>query len=129
MKNIYKEADIVSLHIPLTKETSNLINRNFIKNFQKEIYLINTARGRCVNTKELVSALKSGKIKGACLDVFADENKSFENLSEDELTAEMQYLINSDKTILSSHIAGWTVESNIKISTILLQKITSDFDQ
>ena len=129
MKKIYQEADILSLHVPLTKETSNLINRNFIKNFQKEFYLINTARGRCVDTKELVSALESGKIKGACLDVFAEEKKSFENLSSDRLTNEMQYLINSNKTILSCHIAGWTVESNIKISTILLQKITSDFEQ
>ena len=129
MKKIYKEADILSLHVPLTKETSNLINRNFIKNFQKEFYLINTARGRCVDTKELVLALESGKIKGACLDVFAHEKKSFETLSADDLTNEMKYLINSNKTILSSHIAGWTIESNIKISTILLQKITSDFEQ
>lgn len=129
METIYKEADILSLHIPLTKETTYLVNNDFINSFQKDFYLLNTARGKCVNTKELVSALKSGKVKGACLDVLEYENTSFENLSKDGLTADMQYLINSDKTILSPHIAGWTIESNIKIAEILLQKITSDFAQ
>ena len=127
MQAIYKEADIVSLHIPLTKETKCLVNDDFIKNFEKDFYLINTARGKCVNTKDLVSALKNGKIKGACLDVLEYENSSFENLNKNGLTSEMQYLINSDKTILSPHIAGWTVESNTKIAEILLQKIISDF--
>jgi len=127
MEIIYKEADIVSLHIPLTEETTYLINTNFINSFQKEFYLINTARGKCVNTKELVYGLKSGKVKGACLDVLECENASFEKLSKDRITSEMKYLINSEKTILSSHIAGWTEESNIKIAEILLQKITSDF--
>ena len=78
---------------------------------------------------ELVSALKSGKVKGACLDVLEYENTSFENLSNNGLTNNMQYLIKSNKTILSPHIAGWTIESNIKIAKVLLQKITSDFAQ
>ena len=127
MKTIFKEADILSLHIPLTKETFNLVDYYYIKSFQKKFYLINTARGKCVNTKELVCALKNGKIKGACLDVLEYENKSFEKLNKNGLTKEMEYLINSKNTILSSHVAGWTVESNIKISSILFKKITSDF--
>jgi len=129
MQIIYKEADIISLHVPLTKETTYLVNEDFINSFQKDFYLINTARGKCVNTKELVSALKSGKIKGACLDVLEYENTSFEELSKIGLIADMQYLIHSDKTMLSPHIAGWTAESNIKIAEILLQKITSYFAQ
>ena len=129
METIYKEADILSLHMPLTEETAYLVNEDFINSFQKDFYLINTARGKCVNTEGLVSALKSGKVKGACLDVLEYENTSFESLSKDGLTTDMQYLINSDKTMLSPHIAGWTVESNIKIAEILLEKITSDFAQ
>ena len=129
METIYEKADIISLHIPLTEETTCLVDHEFIKNFQKDFYLINTARGKCVNTKELVSALKSGKIKGACLDVLEYENTSFEELSKIGLIADMQYLIHSDKTMLSPHIAGWTAESNIKIAEILLQKITSYFAQ
>ena len=126
-QTIYKEADIVSLHIPLTKETTYLVNDDFINNFDKDFYLINTARGKCVNTKDLVAALKNGKLKGACLDVLEYENYSFENLNKDGLTAEMQYLMNSEKTILSPHIAGWTIESNVMIYKILLLKIVTDF--
>ena len=123
MKNIFKKADIVSLHIPLTEETTCLIDDNFINNFEKDFYLINTARGKCVNTISLVKGLNNGKIKGACLDVLEYEKTSFEDLSKIGFTDEMQYLINSEKTILSPHIAGWTIESNVKIAKILTEKI------
>ena len=125
MENIFKKADIVSLHVPLTEETTCLADDYFINSFEKNFYLINTARGKCVNTISLVKGLNNGKIKGACLDVLEYEKTSFENLSKDELTTEMQYLIDSKKTILSPHIAGWTHESNIKIAKILLGEITS----
>jgi len=129
METIYKEADIVSLHIPLTEETSYLVNDNFINSFEKDIYLINTARGKCTNTKHLVAALENGKIKGACLDVLEYEETSFKNLSTKRKASDMQYLINSKKTILSPHIAGWTKESNLKIAKVLLNKFISDFPQ
>ena len=127
MQTIHKEADIVSLNIPLTKETLNLVNNNFINRFEKKFYLINTSRGKCVNTKDLVSALKKDKIKGACLDVLEYEDKSFEKLNKNRLNTEMDYLIKSKKTILSPHVAGWSVESKYRIAEILLRKITSDF--
>ena len=129
METIRKEADIVSLHIPLTEETTYIVDDNFINSFAKEIYLINTARGKCVHTKHLVAALENGKIKGACLDVLEYEKTSFENLSKEGFTKEMQYLVDGNKTILSPHIAGWTTESNVKLAEVLLEKITSDFQQ
>jgi len=129
MKTIYKEANIVSLHIPLTEETSYLVDDNFINSFKKNIYLINTARGKCTNTKHLVAALENGKIKGACLDVLEYEKTSFENLSQEGFSNDMQYLINSKNIILSPHIAGWTKESNVKIAEVLLNKFISDFPQ
>ena len=129
IETIYKEADIVSLHIPLTDETTYLVGDDFINNFTKCFYLINTARGKCVNTKHLVAAIEYGKIKGACLDVLEYEKTSFENLSKEGLTTDMQYLVDSSKTILSPHVSGWTLESNVKIAKVLLQKITSDFQQ
>lgn len=125
MREIYKEADVVSLHVPLTKETTYLVDDNFINSFQKDFYLINTSRGNCVNTNSLVEAIKRNKIKGACLDVLEYERTSFEKLNKDVLTNEMRYLINSKKVLLSPHIAGWTAESNIKIAKILLNKIIS----
>tara|TARA_B110000208_G_scaffold95593_1_gene119782 strand:- start:1337 stop:2266 length:930 start_codon:yes stop_codon:yes gene_type:complete len=129
METINKEADIISLHVPLTDETTYLVDDNFIKRFVKNFYLINTARGKCVNTKNLVKALENKKIKGACLDVLEYEKTSFENLSKDGLTSDMQYLMNAKNTILSPHIAGWTAESNVKIAEVLLNKFTSDFPQ
>ena len=129
METINKEANIISLHVPLTDETTYLVDDNFINRFAKNFYLINTARGKCVNTKHLVKALANGKIKGACLDVLEYEKTSFENLSKDGLTSDMQYLMNAQNTILSPHVAGWTAESNIKIAEVLLEKITSDFQQ
>ncbi len=129
METINKEADIISLHVPLTDETTYLVDDNFIKRFVKNFYLINTARGKCVNTKNLVKALENKKIKGACLDVLEYEKTSFENLSKDGLTSDMQYLMNAQNTILSPHVAGWTEESNVKIAEVLLNKFTSDFPQ
>ena len=129
METIHKEADIISLHVPLTDETTYLVDDNFINRFVKNFYLINTARGKCVNTKNLVKALENKKIKGACLDVLEYEKTSFENLSKDGLTSDMQYLMNAQNTILSPHVAGWTVESNVKIAEVLLDKFTSDFPQ
>jgi D-3-phosphoglycerate dehydrogenase len=129
MEIIYKDADIVSLHIPLTQETTYLVDDNFINNFEKDIYLINTARGKCINTKHLVAALGNGKIKGACLDVLEYEKTSFENLSQEGFTNDIQDLMNLKNTILSPHIAGWTTESNVKIAEVLLNKFISDFPQ
>ena len=124
MKEIYEKVDIISLHIPLTNETNYLADKSFFNQFYKSIYIINTSRGECVNTKDLVIAIKNKKVLGACLDVLEFEDTSFENLLNDS-NKEIKYLINSDKTILSPHIAGWTKESNIKIAKVLLEKITS----
>jgi len=125
MGKIYEEADIVSLHIPLTDETTYLVNDKFINKFKNPIYLINTSRGKCVNTKSLVTALKNGKIKGVCLDVLEYEKSSFEQLSAKGLPEEMIYLTKSNNSILSPHIAGWTNESNVRIAEILLKKIST----
>ena len=125
MKTIYKEADIISLHIPINKETKYLVDENFIKNCKKNIYLINTSRGKCVNTKDLTANLESGKILGACLDVLEYEKSSFEELAEGKHVNELNYLIKSEKTVLSPHIAGWTIESKKKIAQVLFRKISN----
>ncbi|HWY11497.1 MAG TPA: 2-hydroxyacid dehydrogenase [Bacteroidia bacterium] len=123
MEQVQNESDILSLHVPLTDETNYLVNEEFINRFKKNIYLINTARGKCLNTADLVSAIRSGKVLGACLDVLEYESISFENLGVASLPEPMQYLIKSDKVVLSPHIGGWTHESNYKISKILAEKM------
>ena len=125
MRTIFKQANILSLHIPLTTETTYLVDKDYIKRFENPIYIINTARGKCVNTKDLVSAIKNGKVLGACLDVLEYEKTSFEDLERKELLTELQYIFDSEKTILSPHIAGWTKQSKLKITEILFQKINS----
>jgi len=123
LEKLFEECDIVSLHVPLTKETEYMIDDAFIKKFKKDIYIINTARGKCLRTNDLVNALESGKVKGACLDVLEYESVSFEQIENKEIPAPLNYLIHSDKVILSPHIGGWTHESNFKMSKIIAEKM------
>lgn len=125
LEQIFTEADVLSLHTPLTAETHYLINDDFINRFNKNIYIINTSRGKCLNTADLIKNLKSGKVSGACLDVLEYEAVSFENIDKVNLPAPFQALIESDKVQLSPHIAGWTIESNEKIANVLAEKILS----
>ncbi|MBK7181914.1 MAG: hydroxyacid dehydrogenase [Bacteroidetes bacterium] len=123
LEQLFQEADVVSLHTPLTDETKYLINDAFINHFKKNIYIINTARGKCLNTSDLVRNLNSGKVLGACIDVLEFEAVSFENIDATSTPEAFKQLIESDKVILSSHIAGWTHESNEKIAKVLAEKI------
>ncbi len=125
LEELQKSADIVSLHVPLSTETTYLVDDEFIQKFQKNIYIINTARGKCLHTEDLVKNLKSGKVLGACLDVNEYEDSSFEKFSPGGLSGNptWQFLVQSDKVMLSPHIGGWTFESYEKISVVLYEKI------
>jgi len=124
---LFEETDVLSLHTPLTSLTKNMVNTTFINKFKKPFYLINTARGQSVVTQDLVEALKNGTILGACLDVLEYEKSSFESLFNSELPPPMQYLIKSDKVILSPHIAGWTHQSNFKLAKTIVDKVKVAF--
>ena len=121
LEQITKEADVLSLHIPLSEESRYLIDENFIENFAKPFYLLNLSRGEIVKLDALVHGLKSGKIKGACLDVL--ENEKINKLSPEQQTA-FDYLRTSDHVVLTPHIGGWTQESYIRINEVLVQQIT-----
>lgn len=147
LEDIFQKADILSLHLPLTEETEFMFDDSFINKFAKNFYLVNTSRGKVVKTSDLVKNIESGKILGACLDVLEFESASFERLRGFSMWINRrgvlfnrlakwlikigwwkylhpaQYLVRSDKVILSPHIAGWTYESNKRISTILAQRI------
>lgn len=123
VEELFNEADVLSLHIPLTDETRYMVNDAFINSFRKNIYIINTARGKVLKTDDLVKNMRSGKVPGACLDVLEYEAVSFENIEALQLPEAFQYLISSDKVVLSPHIAGWTHESNEKIALALAEKI------
>jgi D-3-phosphoglycerate dehydrogenase len=125
MDEIFEHADVVSLHLPLTDLTYFLANDEWFSKFKKSIYFINTSRGKILKTNALVNAINSGKVKGAALDVLEYESLSFENIGE--MPDDFQYLANSDKVVLSPHIAGWTHESNIKMAQVLYEKIMKVF--
>jgi D-3-phosphoglycerate dehydrogenase len=129
MQTIFDEADILSLHLPLTPETLFLVDDDFLQKFRKPIYLINTARGRNVKTTDLVKQLKAGKVLGAALDVLEYEKLSFEALDQQSLPDDFNWLIHSDQVVLSPHIAGWTHESNYKLAITIVEKVKRLFGE
>ena len=128
LEELKAKADVLSLHIPQTSQTLKMVNSEFINGFKKPFWLINTARGKSVVTEDLVTALKSGKILGAGLDVLEYEKASFENLfSSDNMPEAFQYLIASENVLLSPHVAGWTIESKEKLAQTIVDKIEAFF--
>ncbi|KIA84457.1 2-hydroxyacid dehydrogenase [Kaistella solincola] len=125
LEELQNEADIISLHLPITEKTHYIIDENFIKKVRKNFYLVNTARGKNVKTKDLVSAIKSGKIKGAALDVLEFEKSSFENLESQN--PDLEFVLHSEKVLLTPHIAGWTIESKEKLAQVIVDKILAQF--
>ena len=122
-----KRAEIVSLHTPWTSLTNKMVNSEFINQFSNPFWLFNTARGKSVVTSDLVSALKTGKILGAGLDVLEYEKSSFESLFSSEMPEALQELLSLDNVILSPHVAGWTIESKEKLAQVIVDKIKAKF--
>jgi D-3-phosphoglycerate dehydrogenase len=128
LKELQKKADVLSLHVPQTELTTAMVNSTFIDAFEKSFWLINTARGKCVVTSDLVRGLQSGKIRGAALDVIEYEKISFEDLfTGGKLPDTFNYLIKSKNVLLTPHVAGWTVESKIKLAQTIVDKIKERF--
>ncbi len=118
MEEIVKHSDVLSLHIPLTAETTGLVNDEYLFHFKKPIFLINTSRGKTVKVRAVLNAIKQGKILGAGLDVL--ESERFPALAEKEWFNELQQ---SQKVILTPHVAGWTFDSYRKISEVMGEKL------
>ena len=118
--SIFEESDIVSFHVPLTKETYHLFDLKFINKFKKSFYLINTSRGKVVNTKDLIMGLQKSKVLGAALDVL--ENEKIDTYTNEELTM-YKNLFELKNVVITPHIAGWTKESKLKIAELVLNEI------
>lgn len=127
LKELQANADILSLHIPLNDKTHYIIDEKFISEMKKSFYFINTSRGKNVKTSALIDGLKSGKVRGACLDVLEYEKSSFENLELEN--DDLQYLLNSEKVIITPHIAGWTHQSKIKLAQTIVDKILAEISK
>jgi D-3-phosphoglycerate dehydrogenase len=119
MEEIVKHSDVLSLHIPLTPETNSLVSEEYLFHFKKPIFLINTSRGKVVQTRAVLNAIKQGKILGAGLDVL--ETERFPGLAEQEWFGELKQ---SGKVLLTPHVAGWTFDSYRKISEVMAEKLS-----
>lgn len=127
LEELKEKAEVLSLHIPLSDETHYLIDSEFISEIKNDFYFVNTARGKNLETKSLVEAIKSGKVKGACLDVLEYEKSSFENLEMNN--EDLKYLLDSEKVIVTPHIAGWTHQSKEKLAQVIVDKILFSFPE
>ena len=127
LKVLQGKAQVLSLHIPETNDTINMVNKDFISKFKYPFWLLNTARGSCVVSEDLVAALESKTILGAGLDVLEYEKSSFESLFSNDTPPALEYLLKADNVILSPHVAGWTVESHRKLAQTIVDKFRSEF--
>jgi len=119
MEEIVKHSDVLSLHIPLTTETKQMVNDEYFFHFKKPIFFINTARGEIVNTSAVLNNIKSGKILGAGLDVL--ETEKFPALGDQNWYNELKA---NEQVILTPHVGGWTFDSYRKISEVLAEKLS-----
>ena len=124
LAELQQKTDVLSLHLPWTPETDKMVNSAYINAFAKPFWVFNTSRGKNIVTADLVTALQSGKILGAGLDVLEYEKLSFETLFQDKNTPEaFQYLLEADNVLLSPHVAGWTFESHKRLAQVIVDKI------
>ena len=121
LEALQAEADVVSFHVPLTDETYHYFDAAFVEAMTKPFYLLNTSRGAVVDTDALVKGLANGKVLGAGLDVLEYENMQADGLGE--VPESVQYLMDNTRTVLTPHVAGWTVESKYKLAAVLADKM------
>jgi D-3-phosphoglycerate dehydrogenase len=119
MESIFEEADVISLHLPLSKETKYLVNNAFVQKVKKPFYLVNTSRGGIIELNAVIGGFKSHRLLGAALDVLENENLSSYSKEEKKL---LDDLLNAGNVIITPHIAGWTKESRDNIFYFALEK-------
>jgi len=122
LKELQERSDIVSIHLPLTDETKFMVDEAFLSSLKKGAIIINTSRGKILDSAALLRKLSDGSIGGACLDVL--ENEKPETWSDEERSVYMA-LIDHTKVVITPHVAGWTHRSLLLIAEVLLKKIAN----
>lgn len=120
MEELYDRVDVLSFHVPLTEETQYLVDKSYLDRFRKNIYLLNSARGKIMTLETVSQAIARGKVLGAALDVL--ESEPLQRLNSEQ-QRHFDALSKSGRTLFTPHVGGWTHESYEKISQVLAQKI------
>ena len=123
LEELFAQSEVLSIHIPYLQSNHHFVNGDFLDRFANALFVVNTARGSVLNTSDLVARLKSGKVRGAALDVLEYEESSFDKFKLDELPEDFHYLCRVDNVVLTPHIAGWSFESKKKHAEVLAEKI------
>lgn len=131
LDELFMSSDIISLHCPLTSDNEYLINKNSISKMKKGVFILNTSRGKLIDTEDLLEAIKERKVGAACLDVYEDENDIFfkdysGHIVEDDTLAR---LISMPNVLITSHQAFLTEEALDNIASTTIENIKSFFNE
>jgi len=121
LDTVLQEAEVLSLHVPLTAETHYMVNSDFLARCRPGCILINSSRGKVVQTSALLEALESGLLGGACLDVL--ENEKFDTYHDSERLVYSR-LTQLPNVVCTPHIAGWTIESKMRIANQIVEEVS-----
>ncbi len=124
LEELLNNVDIISFHLPLTKETVHFCDDAMLSRCREGVIIINTSRGEVLDTRALIKALHKGKVKGACLDVFENEKPNTYSKEEEKMYKE---LFSYSNVIVSPHVAGWTHESLLRIAKLVLERIENGY--
>ena len=130
LDELFKSSDIISLHCPLTPETTNIINKESIKKMKDDVFIINTSRGKLINTSDLIQMLEVGKISGLGLDVYEDEEKYFLNDMSNSYIRDkdLSILLSMPNVVITAHQAFFTKEALDKIVSTTFSNIKEVFE-
>ena len=120
LEQVCRYADVISLHVPLTKETFHLADEKLFSSLKQRPFFLNTSRGKIVNLNDLVGALKNNRVAGVALDVLENEKLETYSLAEKE---QFSWLVAQPNVIITPHIAGYSHEAFFKMAKVMVDKL------
>lgn len=131
LDELFESSDIISLHCPLTDDTTKIINKESIEKMKDGVYILNTSRGKLINTNDLIEMLEKGKIGGLGLDVYEDEEQYFLNDMSNSYIRDkdLSILLSMPNVVITAHQAFFTKEALDKIVSTTFSNIQEIFEK